>query len=255
MIGVLDIGRIQEQRDKQKIPPKIKEKTHVSTERLRKLDVKDIPLCAICCLYMTENLAALVPCGHTFHQKCLKQYSKLECPICRKQNQQSILLHFSIELNKSQSQEMKQNKQIQNKAPNQYNKQNQEINKLKDLINKGKQSIDLCISQSAISQQNDTIQNQRLKSCELQLKEISKTLMDIRNLMDNGENSERQIKKEQTLPQLVQKFNKTEQSGFHPNNNDRYAKFDPFTKMLNIGQPSRSNQFENPPRNNNYVKK
>lgn len=44
----------------------------------------DIPDCPICCELMIKDLGVLVPCGHIFHQNCLKKYSKLECPVCRK---------------------------------------------------------------------------------------------------------------------------------------------------------------------------
>ncbi|CAD8205514.1 unnamed protein product [Paramecium octaurelia] len=252
MNNILDIGKGQLLSYSSKKPPRTQEQACVSTERQWKLDVSDIPECAICCEYMTKNLATLVPCGHIFHQKCLQKYKKLECPVCRKHNIQSIPLHFQIELNLSQSNETKQNKLIQSTTPNQNNKQNQEINKLKDLINKGKQSIDLCISQSTRTQQNDAIQDQRLKSCELQLKEISKTLMDIKSLMDNGENSARKMSKDQTLPQVPQKYTKTDQQGFYPNNNDRYSKNHPFNKLHNIGQSTRSLQFQNSYRNNSH---
>jgi hypothetical protein len=40
--------------------------------------------CVICCDNINYNEEVPLKCGHWFHLKCLKQYNKMQCPMCRK---------------------------------------------------------------------------------------------------------------------------------------------------------------------------
>ncbi|CAD8082160.1 unnamed protein product [Paramecium primaurelia] len=250
MNKIIDIGKDYKQRKFLEKPTRQEDK-HDSFQQNQQ--TFEIPECAICCEQMIQDLSTLVPCGHIFHQRCIKHYSKLECPICRKQNKQSIPIHFSIELNQNKSLEIKQNKLIKNQQFANQKTQNQDSinNQVWELICQGKHHFDYLYSQNLFFKQNNRNEIQLLKSFENVLKELYNNHRDINNQIESQAYLSNQISKSSTpiQKQKHQTPTKIAEKAFQPSASG--VQFPDWKKVIDIGDKKNFNiRYCNKPTSN-----
>ena len=83
-------------------------------------DIYEPKECTICLKLMKDRFVKKIPCGHTFHIKCLKEWEnrKMSCPTCRYKYGEADLSLLTKQFYKSYSRLLRINEQLFNEYEN-----------------------------------------------------------------------------------------------------------------------------------------